>query len=145
MADLTIAARNSKANQIEMFRRAKVEEGLDIPSLMDNYPFKESTLREWSNGTAAMPAWALGALGKAGIPDQLLSLVLEPFHHHVGKDETGEGDLDTAGLDAGDAQHAIQRARHPASPGGVAIVPQERAEIIPLLRKSVASGRRAVG
>ena len=56
----------------------------------------------------------------------------------------GDGDLDTAGLDAGEAAHAVQRARHPASPGGVAIVPQERAEIIPILRKSAASAHRAV-
>jgi hypothetical protein len=55
-----------------------------------------------------------------------------------------DGDLDTAGLDAGEAAHSIQRARHPASPGGVQIVPQERAEIIPILRKSAASARRAV-
>ena len=56
----------------------------------------------------------------------------------------GEDDLDTAALDAGEVSHAVQRARHPASPGGVAIVPQERAEIIPLLRKTAASARRAI-
>lgn len=56
----------------------------------------------------------------------------------------GEGDLDDAALDAGDAAQAVQRARHPNSPGGVAIVSQERAEIIPLMRKSAASARRAV-
>jgi hypothetical protein len=35
------------------------------------------------------------------------------------------------------------KARSPQSPGGVAIVPQEVAAIVPLLRRSVASGRRA--
>lgn len=145
MADLTIAARNSKANQIELFRRAKTEEGLDIPTLLDNYPFKESTLREWSKGLAAMPAWSLGALGKAGVPEHLLSLVLEPFHRHVGKDPDGEGDFDEAADDADELAAEVRKARSLKSPGGSAIVPQEKARIIPLLRKSAASSRRAVG
>lgn len=55
-----------------------------------------------------------------------------------------DGDLDTAGLDAAEVAHKVQRARHPQSPGGIAIVSEERSEIIPLLRKSAASARRAV-
>lgn len=58
--------------------------------------------------------------------------------------EDPDGDLDTAGLDAAEVAHKVQRARHPNSPGGIAIVSEERAEIIPLLRKSCASARRAV-
>lgn len=57
----------------------------------------------------------------------------------------GEDDLDNAALDAGEASHAVQRARHPASPGGTAIVAEERAEIIPLMRKTACSARRAIG
>lgn len=126
-----------------MFRLAKSEHGLSLEAIHARYkPLKISTMREWAKG-AAMPAWALGALGEAGVPDELLSLILQPFARHVGTDEDGEGDLDTAGLDAGEAAHEIQRARHPNSPGGVAIVPQERAVIVPLLRRAVASGRRA--
>lgn len=90
-----------------------------------------------------MPAWALFKLGKVGgVPDDLLSMVGEAFERHVATDEDGEGDLDTAAVDAGEAQNAVQRARHPNSPGGIAIVPQERAAIIPLMRKTAASARR---
>jgi hypothetical protein len=142
MAELPLPGRDSVAAQAEMFRRAAAEEGLSIPAIAKRSPLSASTLKGWRDG-AAMPAWAIGALGAAGLPDHLLSLVLEPFGKHVGSDEDGEGDLDTAGLDAGEAQQAIQRARHPASPGGVAIVPQERAVIVPLLKRSAASSRKA--
>lgn len=144
MSELCAPAQDSKDAQAELFRLAKSELGLSIEAIHARFkPLKVSTMREWAKGAAAMPAWAIGALGQAGVPDELLSLVLQPFARHVGTDEDGEGDLDTAGLDAGEAAHEIQRARHPASPGGVAIVPQERAVIVPILRRAVASGRRA--
>lgn len=142
MADLPLPGRDSVEAQRELFRLAAKEEGLTIPAIAARSPLKESTLKGWRDGSA-MPAWALGALGAAGVPDHLLSLVLASYGKHVGTDEDGEGDLDTAALDAGELQQAVQRARHPNSPGGVAIVPQERGEIIPLVQKSVASGRRA--
>lgn len=50
---------------------------------------------------------------------------------------------DPTALDAGEVQQAVQRARHPNSPGGTAIVPQERAEIMPLVQKAAASSRKA--
>lgn len=56
----------------------------------------------------------------------------------------GDGDLDEAADDAGAVASSVRRARSPNSPGGFQIVPEERAEIIPLLRRSVASARRAV-
>ncbi len=56
----------------------------------------------------------------------------------------GEDDLDTAALDAGEAAHEVQRARHPNSPGGTAIVAEERAQIIPLMRKTASSAQRAI-
>lgn len=140
MAELSTRARNSVALQQEMFRLAERDYGLTVAVLARSSGVSPSTIKGWRDG-AAMPAWALGELA---LPDDLASLILAPFAKHVGTDEDGEGDLDTAALDAGEAQQAVQRARHPQSPGGVAIVPQERAEIIPLLRRSVASGRRAV-
>lgn len=142
MADVPLPGRDSVTAQAELFRRALVEEGLSIAAIAARSPLSRSTLKGWRDG-AAMPAWAIGALGAAGVPDHLLSLVLEPYGKHVGTDEDGEGDVDTAGLDAGEAQQAIQRARHPASPGGVAIVPQERAVIVPLLQRNAASSRKA--
>lgn len=142
MANLPLPARDSVEAQRELFRLA-AKEGLTIPVIAARSPLHESTMKGWRDG-AAMPAWAIGALGEAGVPDELLSLVLEPFSRFVVTDDGDEGDLDTAGLDAGDLAHAVQRARHPASPGGVAIVPQERAEIVPIIRRSVASGRAAL-
>jgi hypothetical protein len=127
-----------------MFRLAERDHGLSINLLAKKLKLGRSTIKGWANGTV-MPAWALFKLGKeGGVPDDLLSLVGEPFTRHVGTDEDGDGDLDTAGLDAGEFQSAVQRARHPASPGGVAIVPQEVAAIVPLGKRACASVRRAV-
>lgn len=140
MADLSPRARNSVALQQEMFRLADRDYGLSVAVLARSSGISPSTIKGWRDG-AAMPLWAIGELS---IPDDIASLVLAPFAKHIGTDEDGEGDLDTAALDAGEAQQAVQRARHPNSPGGVSIVPQEVAAIVPLLRKSVASGRRAV-
>lgn len=142
MADLSRPAQDCVAAQGNMFDRAKREHGLTINVLHVSTRISKSTLRAWQNG-AAMPAWAIGALGEAGIPDHLLSLVTAPFGRCVVTEEDGEGDLDTAAVDAGEFSHAVQRARHPASPGGVAIVPQEVAAIVPLKQRATASLRRA--
>lgn len=141
MADIPLPGRDSVEAQREVFRLAAID-GLTIDVLAKRSPLKASTMKGWRDG-AAMPLWAAGALGEAGVKDEHLSLLLAPFARHIGTDEDGDGDLDTAGLDAGEAAHEIQRARHPNSPGGVAIVPQERAVIVPILRRAVASGRRA--
>lgn len=143
MSDLCQSARNSVSMQGEMFRLAARDHGLSIKLLCLKTGIPKTTLEGWSKGTV-MPAWALFKLGKeGGIPDELLSLIAEPFERHVGTDESGDGDLDTAALDAGELHQAVSRARHPASPGGTAIVPQEVAAITPILRRSVASARRA--
>ena len=138
------ATRNSVSNQREMFVLAERDHGLSVnlPSRKCRIP--KSTMEGWANGTV-MPAWALFKLGKeGGVPDELLSLIGEPFERHVGSDPVGDDDLDTAALDASEFASSVQRARHPRSPGGVAIVPQERVAILPLARKSAASARRAV-
>jgi hypothetical protein len=142
MANLSTPARNSVNAQIEMFRLAKADHGLTPAAISKLTPISKSTLEGWAEG-AAMPAWALGALGEAGIPDHLLSMILEPFSRHVGTDEDGEGDLDTAADEALEFAHSVQRARSPKSPGGVAIVPQERLVIVPKGNRACASIRRA--
>lgn len=126
----------------DMFRLAERDYDLTIKRLSLLTEMSPDTLNTYRNGTA-IPLHAFVQLARY-IPDELLTMCVEPAGKFIAS-EDGEGDLDTAGLDAGDAAHAVQRARHPASPGGVAIVPQERAEIIPLMRKSAASARRAVG
>lgn len=142
MADLSLPARDSVAAQHELFRRADFEHGLSLRVIAARSPIPYNTLRGWQNGTA-MPAWAIGALGEAGVPDELLSLVTQPFGRCVVTEEGGDGDLDTAAIDAGEFVSSVQRARHPASPGGVAIVPQEVAAILPLKQRATASMRRA--
>lgn len=96
MADVPLPGRDSIEAQRDMFRLAEKEEGLSLAVIAQRSPLKLGTLKGWRDG-AAMPAWALGALGAAGVPDHLLSLLLEPYAKHVGSDETDDGDLDALG------------------------------------------------
>lgn len=144
MGNLSLPARDSVLAQRELFRRAAADEGLTLAVLgQRDKHLKVTTLRGWASGETAMPAWSLGALGEAGVPEHLLSLVTEPFARHIGLDEDGEGDLDTAADEALEFAHSVQRARSPKSPGGVAIVPQESIAIFPLGKRACASIRRA--
>lgn len=144
MADLSLPARDSVFAQAEMFRRAKVEESLSVDVLFKRGKFgSKSALRDWATGNTQMPAWAIGALGEAGVPDELLSLVLDPFAKHVGTNEDGEGDIDDAALAGNELAGAVQRARHPNSAGGIAIVHTEKADIIPIARRACAKIRKA--
>ena len=52
-------------------------------------------------------------------------------------------EIDAQAEAASDFSHAYNRARHPNSPGNVRIVPQERAELIPLKQRLQACARRA--
>lgn len=143
MADLSLPARDSVAAQQELFRRAGSEEGLSLAALhaRDKH-LRMSTLRGWASGETAMPAWAIGALGEAGIPDHLLSLVTAPWTRSVVTDEETDSDMDDAADAAGEVVTAVRRARHPNSPGGVAIVHTEKAEIVPLVRRARAKLRK---
>lgn len=140
MADLSLPARDSVAAQAVLFERAKAEESLSLQILAKRSRIPFNTLRGWANGTQ-MPAWALGALGEAGVPDHLLSLVTAPFCRHIGSDEQDEATIDDAGESAHELAGAVRRARHPASPGGVAIVHTELAEIIPIARRTAGQSR----
>lgn len=127
----SLPSRDSVEAQRELFRRATSDAGLSIGALAKRHPdLKATTMAGWRDG-ADMPAWALFALGQAGVPDHILSLIGAPFAKHVGTDEDGDGDLDTAADAALDFAHDVQRARSPKSPGGTAIVPQERVRIVP--------------
>jgi hypothetical protein len=141
MSDMTLPGQDSVAAQHELFRRAEAEHGLSIAVLAKRAPISVSTLKGWRSG-AAMPAWALGALGEAGIPDDLLSLLLEPFARHVGTNGEGDDDLDALAADAGEFVHAHSRARNAHGPGGAVIVPQERAHLVPLAGRLKARARQ---
>jgi hypothetical protein len=142
MADISLPARECVAAQRVMFDRADHEHGLSLRALAARSPVPFSTLKGWRDG-AAMPACAIGALGDAGVPDELLSLVLAPFGRFVVTDTDDDGDLDTAAQDATAFAGEVLKARGPNSPGGLAIVPQERSAIEPLRRRAASSLRRA--
>lgn len=128
MADLSTIARNSVALQREMFRLAEHEHGLSIAVLARTRGISVSTLKGWREG-AAMPAWALGALE---LPDDLASLVLQPFGRAVvtlNSDGDLAADFDNLGLEALGLAGEVAQARSPASPGGVRIVHSEAAAI----------------
>jgi hypothetical protein len=140
MADLSLPARDSVAAQAEMFRLAQADHGLSLRVLSQRSPISYGTLRGWQNG-AAMPAWAIGELADAGIPDELLSLITEPWKRSIVTDDETETDIDDAAEAADDVVAEVRRARHPRSPGGTAIVHTEKAKIIPLVRKARAKLR----
>lgn len=137
MADLSTNARNSVELQREVFRLAEHEHGLSIAVLARTRSIPLSTLKGWREG-AAMPAWALGELR---LPDDLVSIILQPYAKHVGTDETDEGDCDALGLEALGLAGEVVAARHPASPGGVNIVPMERAKIAARARRLCGMAR----
>lgn len=143
MGNLSLPARDSVAAQINLFERAKAEEGLSIDALhyRDNH-LRKSTMRDWANGSAAMPAWAIGALGAAGVPDHLLTLVTAPWARSVTTDEETDTDFDDAADAADEVVREVRRARRPDSPGGTAIVHTEKAKIIPLMGVARAKLRR---
>lgn len=140
MADLSQKARNSVSLQREMFRLAEFEHGLSVAVLARTAGISLSTIKGWRDG-AAMPAWALGELG---IPDDLTSLVLQPYARFVVTDpNNGDEDFDGLGLEANGLAGEVQQSRHPQSPGGVNIVPMERAKIKHRARSLCAKARQA--
>jgi len=144
MAEISSPGQDCVASQYELFRRAEQECSLSIAVLAQrNRHLKVSTMKAWRGG-AAMPVYALGELKVAGVPDQLLSLVLDPYAAaFLSLPDDADGDLDTAAIEAADFATEVQKARHPKSPGGLAIVPQERALIEPKRQRAVAAIRRA--
>ena len=69
--------------------------------------------------------------------------MLSPFGRHVGTNATDDGNLDALADEALEYGHEYSRARHPNSPGGIQIVPQEKAVLIPLAGRLKAKARAA--
>ena len=143
MANRSLPAQDSVAAQRDLFRLVARDHGLTIAILHErNHNLGVSTMKKWRDG-AAMPAYALGELKSAGVPDDLLSLVVQPYAAFLVSEGDDDGDLDTAANDCLEFGAEVVRAHHPNSPGGIAIVPQERALIEPKRRRAAASIRRA--
>lgn len=144
MAEISSPGQDCVAAQQELFRRAEQECSLSIAVLAKrNQHLKVSTMKAWRSG-AAMPVYALGELKIAGVPDHLISLLVEPYAAaFVSEPDDSEGDLDTAATEALEFASEVARARHPNSPGGLAIVPQERAMIEPKRQRAAAAIRKA--
>lgn len=143
MADLSQNARNSVALQREAFRLAEQEHGLSIAVLSRTRKISLSTLKGWRDGSA-MPAWALGELR---LPDDIATLILQPFGRAVlTTDEDGEAcavDYDALGLEALGLASEVAQARSEESPGGTAIVHTEEAMIKARARRMAAKSRKA--
>ena len=137
MADVPLPGRDSVDAQRELFRLAAKEVGLTIAVIAARSPLKVSILKGWANGTA-MPAWAIGALGEAGVPDHLLSLLLEPFGRHVGTDENEDGCLHALGREA--AHYTADMVD--AESDGV-VTPIEKSKLQDRARRIAGMARRA--
>ena len=117
MADVPPNGRDSIDAQRDLFRLAAKECGLTIAAIAARSPLCASTMKGWREG-AAMPAWAIGALGEAGVPDHILSLVLEPYGRATITPETNDGDLDALSREGAHfvADHADARADGKVTP-----------------------------
>lgn len=146
MADRCKATQHSIDRQGDMFRLAERDHGLTLTVLSRRTEIPAPTLKTWRDGTV-MPAWALFKLGgEGGVPDDLLSMIGEPFRRAVVSDDAEqEGLIDDLAEGASRFTHAVSRARHPNGPGGTAIVPQERAEIIDIARHIRAVATKVIG
>lgn len=130
------------SNQERMLRLAKRDFGITEKVIVAETGIPLTTVQSWKRANAPV-AMALAdfVLVCRVIPDSLTSLCLEPSAKHIGTNGDDEGDLDSVAEHAGEFAHEYQKARHPASPGGVDIVPTEAANLHDIRRNMVASAR----
>lgn len=127
------------ALQVEMFEAAR-NRGLPPALLAKRSGLNATTVNSWARG-AAMPAWCFSILCRH-LPDEISSMLMEPSDKRIVPVEIEETSLDELACEAIQLGNDYARARHPASPGGVAIVPQERAPLQKSARRvcSLAAG-----
>lgn len=135
MAHDNTAARNAALRQNDLFRLAKARHALGFTVLETLTGIPEATMRGWAKG-AAMPVWALPELGRAGVPDDLLSLVTGPEYAIVRQDGD-DGDVDRLAVEAAGFVGDYIGAKA----DGV-VTPMERRGLVERGRRVVAAGRR---
>ena len=129
MCNRSDQAQHSVTAQERMFRLAERDFGLSLPILSAESGIPLRTLQNWKAG-AVMPAWALFALGQAGVPDYLTSLLGNPFKKHVGTNGAEEdGALHEAVAEASAVATEFLEATAAHSEGGAALTPREEARI----------------
>lgn len=128
-----------REEQREIFRIARRDLQLELKAIADLAGIPISTTKTYASGECQMPVSVLKRLlsidGFAPILSRLF--VPEGFMLVPKRDET---DHDGLAAEAIDYAGAHARARHPNSPGGVEIVPSEKA-----LLDAKATTLRAVG
>lgn len=123
--------------QREMFDSAK-NRGWPPSRIAKKAKLPPSTVAGWAAGTA-MPAWAFSLLCRF-IPDDISSIMMEPSDKHIVPVDGEESLLDDLCCEAAELATDYARARHPKSPGGVAIVHTEKAPIKKRARRIAALG-----
>lgn len=140
MTDTRGTEQETKAAQAEMFRLAERDYGLSIATLAKETGLSEGALKSYNHSNifarAKMPLWVFVQLCKV-IPDDVTSVLVEGAGKAIVSLDNG-GDLDALATEAGDYAHEYSKARHPASPGGVSIVPQEAATLHTIRRRMTA-------
>lgn len=132
MSDVHAIGQDSVDQQSELFRLAESRYGLKISRIAEKSGISLSTLKSWRRG-AAMPAWALFALKRAGVPDELLSLVSLPFGCSV----TSRTEIDIEELCeiAAELDQMYTGARRPSSEAGINIGHTEGARLKEIAEK----------
>lgn len=127
------------ALQADMFRLARRDYALTFKrlSLLSGIP--SGTLESWAKGTA-MPVYGLVRL-LPHIPDDISSLLVEPAGKHIGTDEEAPNAVHDLHNDSAEFCLEATKATHPASPGGVNIVPSERSKLRDISRRMAPKAR----
>ena len=116
-----------EAGQLAMFRLAERNHGLSLKILSLESGIPHGPLRSYAQGTA-MPVSALVKLSGV-IPNELISLMLDPGGKVLADAEQDETDIDDLARAAVDILQRYVSARHPDGPGGIRIVHSEVSDI----------------
>lgn len=132
MSDTQAAGQDSIDQQAELFRLAESRYGLKISEISSRTKIPLPTLKGWRRG-AAMPAWGLFALKRAGVPDELLSLISLPFGCSVSS--RGEVDIEELCEIAAELDQMYTDSRRPHSEAGINIGHTESARLAEIAEK----------